>query len=104
MCPESLFLSNPERYGETYDNVPKAKRQLGTVDSIPKAQKRDFCMLNLSLWFPGLFSASFLIFNRVIGSGLAPSCLLVIALYNLCLESMPHRARFFASQVVSVSL
>jgi len=71
--PESLSFFDPERYGETYDNVPKAKRQLGVVDFLSKAQKQD-----LNLFVPGLFSASFLIFNRVIGSGLVP-CLFAIA-------------------------
>jgi hypothetical protein len=47
--PESLSFFNPERYGETYDNVPKTKRQLGMVDILSKAQKQEFCVLNLFL-------------------------------------------------------
>ena len=38
-------------YGETYDNVPKAKRQLGMVDFLPKAQKQ-----KLNLFVPDSLS------------------------------------------------
>ncbi|PPR03657.1 hypothetical protein CVT24_007771 [Panaeolus cyanescens] len=54
--------------GESYDNVPKEKRQLGS-DTL------SFCLLYPCLHVlpphcPGLFSAAFLIFNRVIGTGI----------------------------------
>jgi hypothetical protein len=48
--------------GETYDNVPKDRRQLGLESPL------GFMALELNKNV-GLFSAAFLIFNRVVGTG-----------------------------------
>jgi hypothetical protein len=56
-------ISHRKGQGEGYDNVPKARRQLG------RELLNDISNLYLN-FAAGLFSASFLIFNRVIGTGL----------------------------------
>ena len=52
-------------HGETYDNVPKGKRQIGQVITTFNPVVLE---LNRS-HSVGLFSATFLIFNAVIGTG-----------------------------------